>query len=77
MNTSGYAAKSASHKDGQIVLVMESCSEMQFPVAANARLSKGTPAQLNNIRLSPFGLHWPELDEDLSLKGIVEGNYGR
>jgi len=38
---------------------------MRFPVSRNPRLAKGTADQLNNIEISPFGLHWPDLDEDL------------
>jgi len=26
---------------------------------------------------SPFGLHWPTLDEDLSFEGILAGRYGQ
>ena len=44
--------------------------EIRFPVRANPRLARGTPAQLRNIEISPFGLHWPDLDEDLSFRGI-------
>jgi hypothetical protein len=32
---------------------------------------------LANIELSPFGLHWPDLDEDLSIRGILAGDYGQ
>ena len=27
--------------------------------------------------ISPLGLHWPELDEDLSFRGLLEGDYGQ
>ncbi len=50
---------------------------MQFPVSENLRLAGGSPSQLNHIEISPFGLHWPDLDEDLSLAGIAHGNYGQ
>ncbi len=56
---------------------MESGVEIRFPVAGNPRLSKGRPQQLNNIEVSPFGLHWPDLDEDLSFRGLLEGDYGQ
>jgi hypothetical protein len=29
------------------------------------------------IKASPFGLHWPDLDEDLSLRGLLAGDYGQ
>lgn len=56
---------------------MESGATMQFPVADNPQLARGTPEELNNIEISPFGLHWPDLDEDLSLRGIAKGDYGQ
>jgi hypothetical protein len=31
----------------------------------------GTPQELANIELSPFGVHWPNLDEALSIHGIL------
>ena len=70
-------AVTASFSDGDIVIVMESGTELRFPVAENPRLAAGTPAQLNNIELSPFGIHWPDLDEDLSFRGIAVGDYGQ
>jgi len=48
-----------------------------FPVRGNPRLEGQSAAQLDHIEVSPFGLHWPELDEDLSIKGILAGNYGQ
>lgn len=69
-------AQSARFEDGFIVVSMQSGSEMRFPISSNSRLANGTPEQLSNIELSPFGLHWPDLDEDLSLLGIARGDYG-
>jgi len=56
---------------------MESGAEIRFTVADNPRLAKGTAKQLNNIEISPFGLHWPELDEDLSFRGLAKGDCGQ
>jgi hypothetical protein len=77
MNTLIDSALSAVHLDGMIVLTMSSGSELRFPVALNPRLAQGTPQQLGHIEISPFGLHWPELDEDLSIRGILAGDYGQ
>jgi hypothetical protein len=77
MNTLLDTAKAARYAAGHIVIEMLSGLEIRFPVQGNPRLAKGNPAQLNRIELSPFGLHWPELDEDLSLRGLMEGNYGQ
>ena len=77
MSTLVDKVKSAVYQDGHIVVSMESGVEIRFPVAGNSRLSSGTPEQLNNIEVSPFGLHWPDLDEDLSFRGLLEGDYGQ
>ncbi len=70
-------ARSALFCDSHIVVTMESGREISFPVSENPRLAPGTPAQLANIETSPFGLHWPELAEDLSLRGLLQGDHGQ
>ena len=77
MNTLTDRARSASHRDGFIIVRMASGAELRFPVAENPRLAGGTPQQLANIEISPFGLHWPDLDEDLSFQGLLEGGHGQ
>jgi hypothetical protein len=77
MNTLTDIAVAAVHTNGQIVVRMESGAEIRFLVAENPRLARGTHQQLNHIEISPFGLHWPDLDEDLSLRGLLEGNHGQ
>jgi len=77
MSTLVDAVKSATYRGGHIIVLMESGVELRFPTAGNHRLARGTPRQLNNIEVSPFGLHWPDLDEDLSFRGLLEGDYGQ
>ena len=64
-------------RDGQIVIAMGSGNEIRFPVAQNPRLALGTAEQLNRIEISPFGIHCPDLDEDLSFRGLLKGDYGQ
>jgi hypothetical protein len=70
-------ALSAAFRDGQIIIAMGSGREIRFPVAVNPRLARGTAQQLSRIELSPYGIHWPELDEDLSFQGLLRGDYGQ
>jgi hypothetical protein len=77
MNSLTDAACSAAHLNGWIVIRMESGTEIRFQVADNPRLSVGTREQSNHIEISPFSLHWPDLDEDLSFRGLLEGNHGQ
>jgi hypothetical protein len=77
MSTLVDTPRSAGFQDGQIFVVLESGTKLQFRAADNPRLANATPAQLSNIELSPFGLHWPDLDEDLSIRGIAQGDFGQ
>lgn len=77
MSTSADTGTTARYERGQIVVRMAGGVSIRFPVALNPRLAGGTPAQLNHIEVSPFGLHWPDLDEDLSFKGLATGDYGQ
>lgn len=56
---------------------MQSGAEIRFLAARNPRLAQGTPQQLNRMELSPFGIHWPDLDEDLSFRGLLAGDFGQ
>jgi hypothetical protein len=67
----------ATYQDGHIQVRMESGVKITFPVKENIRLSRGTEQQLNNIEISPYGLHWPDLDEDLSFRGLLQGDFGQ
>lgn len=53
--------------DGRIVSI---------PIAWFSRLIKATEKQLNNFEISPsgYGIHWPDLDEDISIKAFVMGS---
>ncbi len=51
--------------------------EIKFPIKGNKRLSTATEKDLSNIEISPYGLHWEALDEDLSFQGLLKGDYGQ
>jgi hypothetical protein len=40
-------------------------------------LAPGTAEQLGWMEILPYGIHWPELDEDLSFPGLLKGDYGQ
>jgi hypothetical protein len=43
------------------------------PLAWFPRLLRSTEEQRQNVRVSSRGLHWPELDEDISIAGLLAG----
>ena len=46
-------------------------------IAGNWRFEQATPDQLNNVEIDEEGLHWPDIDEDLSFAGLLRGDYGQ
>ena len=46
------------------------------PIAWYPRLLHGTPKQRQNWRLigQGEGIHWPDLDEDISIENLLSGN---
>ena len=63
----------------KIVVHLTDGREISFPVALNRKLREATPVQRANLEIicGGTGLHWPDLDEDLSVLGILEGRLGR
>lgn len=43
------------------------------PLAWFPNLAKASEEQRNTFEMSPFGVHWTDLDEDISLEGILHG----
>lgn len=59
-------ALSVSLRDGRVISV---------PLVWYPRLLKATPAQRKNWKISGggYGMHWPDIDEDLSTEGLLRG----
>ena len=71
-------ALSACVENGFVCIRLQDGREVRFPASKNRRLREATPAKLGNIEIicNGTGLHWPDLDEDLSILGILEGRLG-
>ena len=59
----------------EITLVFRDGHRLTVPLWKYPRLQQATPAQRNNWRIigRGRGVHWPDLDEDLSVAGFLEG----
>jgi len=68
----------AWYENNMICMLLSDGKEVRFPVSKNKKLEHASDRQRGNIEIicSGTGLHWPELDEDLSVTGIMEGKYG-
>ena len=52
--------------DGRII----GCPKVWFP-----KIMAASSDQLDSYKLSPYGVHWPELDEDISFRGLMSGRH--
>jgi len=61
--------------EDMICLVLDDGREVKTPLEFYPRLAKATNEQLENFRLlgGGTGIHWEDLDEDLSVDSIVSG----
>jgi hypothetical protein len=52
---------------------------ISVPLAWSWRLSEASPKQRNNFQIigSGEGVHWPDVDEDISARGMLEGTPAR
>ena len=68
-------AKSLTIEDDRLVVELMDGRAIAAPLAWYPRLANATAEQRNNWKISGAGLgiHWPEIDEDLSTEGLLRG----
>lgn len=57
----------------EMIVSLADGRRLSVPLAWFPSLAKATPDQLNNYELlgDGEGIHWPDLDEDLSVDGLL------
>jgi hypothetical protein len=63
--------------DDTLSVDMEDGRSVSVPIGWYTRLSHGTPAERANVQISGagFGFHWPDLDEDIGVEGLLLGKH--
>ncbi len=67
----------AWHEADHIHVELVDGRELVFPVSLTQRLMGATAEQRGRIRLLPFSLHWPEVDEDITVESLLALGYGK
>jgi Protein of unknown function (DUF2442) len=65
-----------SFDDDSMWVVLSDGRTLGVPLAWFPRLLRATAAQREAVTLSPMGLHWARLDEDISVAGLIAGRGG-
>ena len=79
MNTSepkpGEKVKHVRFTDDELIVDLLDGRTISVPLAWYPRLLHANPEQRENWEISGggFGIHWPDIDEDLSTEGLLRG----
>lgn len=74
INSTPLATKVLCTKD-ELVVTLADGRVLSVPLVWFPRLAKASPDQLANCQLlgGGEGIHWPDVDEDISVLGLLEG----
>ena len=61
--------------DDTLSVDLEDGRTVSVPIGWYPRLAYGTPAERANFQIigAGYGIHWPDLDEDLGVEGLLLG----
>jgi Protein of unknown function (DUF2442) len=61
--------------DDTLAVDLEDGRTIAVPIGWYPRLAYGTPAERANFQISGagYGIHWPDLDEDIGVEGLILG----
>ena len=68
------SAKAVRFDDDSMWIHLDDGRVMAVPLAWFPRLLAATPEQRVQFDLSPRGIHWEALDEDISIDGLLAGH---
>lgn len=75
----GYAVSARyDRRRARVVVSLNTGVELTFPARLAEGLADASPESLAEIEISPagLGLHWPQLDADLYVPGLLHGVFG-
>lgn len=70
-------AQDVEFTDDDLVVSLVDGRKVAVPLVWFPRLSNATKSQLENYELlgDGEGIHWPEIDEDISIEGLLRGTH--
>ncbi len=67
--------RDVSVSDDELTVALMDGRTLSVPLAWYPRLANATPTQRAHWQLAGagYGIHWPDIDEDLSTEGLLRG----
>jgi len=69
-------ARSVEFTATELVVTLADGRRIATPLAWYPRLLRASAADRQNYEIMPMGIHWPGIDEDLSIAGMLQGRRG-
>jgi hypothetical protein len=66
-------ARSVEFTATELVVTLADGRRIATPLDWYPRLKGAAKAERENYEIMPMGIHWPALDEDLSITGMLKG----
>jgi hypothetical protein len=57
----------------ELVVTLADGRKIATPLAWYPRLERASSSERANYEIMPMGIHWPNLDEDLGIAGMLKG----
>jgi hypothetical protein len=57
----------------ELIVTLADGRKIATPLDWYPRLTRASAQQRANFEIMPMGIHWPDLDEDLSVAGMLKG----
>jgi Protein of unknown function (DUF2442) len=70
-------ARSVEFSGNELVVTLKDGRRIATPLDWYPRLVKASPKQRARYEIMPMGIHWPDVDEDLSIAGMLKGSRAR
>ena len=69
-------ARAVEFTADELVVTLADGRKIATPLDWYPRLKAASAKQRANYEIMPMGIHWPDLDEDLGIAGMLKGRRG-
>jgi len=66
-------ARAVEFTSTELVVTLADGRKIATPLDWYPRLLRASPSERTRFEIMPMGIHWPDLDEDLSIAGMLKG----
>jgi hypothetical protein len=66
-------AQAVEFTETELVVTLADGRKIATPLEWYPRLQRASAEQRANFEIMPMGIHWPDIDEDLGVAGMLKG----